>query len=149
MRTTLTLDDDVARRIERLRKKYGSTLRDVVNRALREGLDRVTVVEGQPDDAGLAVASVDLVLIVNTFHHIEDRPAYFRRLQQALAPGARVAVIEPNEDLGGVLGLLLDEGHTSRAESVRTDMQAAGYRHAASHELLPVQVFEVFAPDPG
>lgn len=38
MRTTLTLDDDVARRVERLRRQRGMTLRDVVNAALREGL---------------------------------------------------------------------------------------------------------------
>jgi len=41
MRTTLTLDADVARRIERLRKKRGSTLRDIVNQALREGLPQL------------------------------------------------------------------------------------------------------------
>jgi hypothetical protein len=38
MRTTLTLDEDVAAMIERLRKARGWSLRDVVNRALREGL---------------------------------------------------------------------------------------------------------------
>jgi predicted transcriptional regulator len=38
MRTTLTLDDDVAAKIERLRKSRNESLRDVVNEALREGL---------------------------------------------------------------------------------------------------------------
>ncbi len=41
MRTTLTLDDDVARRIERLRKQRGLSLREIVNRALREGLSHL------------------------------------------------------------------------------------------------------------
>jgi hypothetical protein len=41
MRTTLTLDDDVARLIERIRRRRGATLRDVVNDALREGLPRL------------------------------------------------------------------------------------------------------------
>lgn len=41
MRTTLTLDDDVAKRIERLRKERNLSLRDVVNQALREGLARL------------------------------------------------------------------------------------------------------------
>ena len=41
MRTTLTLDDDVAKRIERLRRQRNLTLRDVVNRALREGLPQL------------------------------------------------------------------------------------------------------------
>jgi hypothetical protein len=38
MRTTLTLDDDVAAMIERVRKARGGSLRDIVNQALREGL---------------------------------------------------------------------------------------------------------------
>lgn len=50
MRTTLTLDDDVAKRIERLRKQRGLTLRDVVNQALREGLARLEAPE-QPRKA--------------------------------------------------------------------------------------------------
>ncbi len=41
MRTTLTLDDDVASRIDRLRKQRGLSLRDVVNQALREGLPQL------------------------------------------------------------------------------------------------------------
>jgi hypothetical protein len=38
MRTTLTLDDDVAAKIERLRKTRNESLKDLVNEALREGL---------------------------------------------------------------------------------------------------------------
>ncbi len=38
MRTTLTLDDDVAAKIERLRKARNGSLKDLVNQALREGL---------------------------------------------------------------------------------------------------------------
>lgn len=42
MRTTLTLDKDVATLIERLRKARGASLRDLVNEALREGLRHMT-----------------------------------------------------------------------------------------------------------
>jgi Arc/MetJ-type ribon-helix-helix transcriptional regulator len=38
MRTTLTLDEDVAAQIERLRRDRDSSLKDVVNEALRLGL---------------------------------------------------------------------------------------------------------------
>ncbi len=38
MRTTLTLDDDIAVTIERLRRKERLSLKEVVNRALRFGL---------------------------------------------------------------------------------------------------------------
>jgi len=39
MRTTLTLDDDVATALERLRKNRDKSLKDLVNEALRRGLD--------------------------------------------------------------------------------------------------------------
>ena len=42
MRTTLSLDDDVAAMLERVRKETKSTFKEVVNRALRRGLHEMT-----------------------------------------------------------------------------------------------------------
>jgi hypothetical protein len=42
MRTTLTLDDDVAAAIERLRRVRDANLKDIVNEALRKGLNELT-----------------------------------------------------------------------------------------------------------
>lgn len=42
MRTTLTLDDDNAIRLERLRKERDTSLKEVVNEAIRRGLDQLT-----------------------------------------------------------------------------------------------------------
>jgi hypothetical protein len=41
MRTTLTLDDDVAALLERVRRARKAGLKDTVNAALREGLSRM------------------------------------------------------------------------------------------------------------
>jgi hypothetical protein len=45
MRTTLSLDDDVAALIERLRAERGTGLKTLVNQALRQGLREM---EGKP-----------------------------------------------------------------------------------------------------
>jgi Arc/MetJ-type ribon-helix-helix transcriptional regulator len=42
MRTTLTLDDDIAAILERLRKSGDVSLKDLVNEALRRGLKDMT-----------------------------------------------------------------------------------------------------------
>jgi hypothetical protein len=42
MRTTLSLDDDVAVQIERLRRAHNASLKEVVNEALRRGLRDMT-----------------------------------------------------------------------------------------------------------
>jgi Ribbon-helix-helix protein, copG family len=49
MRTTLTLDDDVAAQIERLCRARNANLKDVVNEALRRGLwDMIASLEKRP-----------------------------------------------------------------------------------------------------
>jgi hypothetical protein len=40
MRTTITLDEDVAIRLERLQREQGVSFKQVVNHTLRAGLDR-------------------------------------------------------------------------------------------------------------
>jgi len=42
MRTTLSLDDDVAATLDRLRQTSKASLKDLVNTALREGLRRMS-----------------------------------------------------------------------------------------------------------
>ena len=42
MRTILTLDDDVSVQLERLRRTQGTSLKDLVNEALRRGLREMT-----------------------------------------------------------------------------------------------------------
>jgi ubiquinone/menaquinone biosynthesis C-methylase UbiE len=107
----------------------------------------VEVVLGRYEDPELPDRSIDLVLVVNTYHHIEERPDYFARLQRDLSPSGRVAIIDPDAELRGILGLFVEEGHESVAPEIVEEMGAAGYRPVASHDFLPVQVFEVFAPN--
>jgi hypothetical protein len=42
MRTTLTIDDDVAASLERLRKTRRASLKDLINEALRRGIRDMT-----------------------------------------------------------------------------------------------------------
>jgi hypothetical protein len=42
MRTTLTIDDDVAASLERLRKARDSSLKDLINEALRRGIKEMS-----------------------------------------------------------------------------------------------------------
>jgi len=69
MRTTLTIDPDVASWIEKLRRARGVKLKAIVNEALRLGLDRMTSRGGprrrpyriRPWPGGLRVPNVDNV----------------------------------------------------------------------------------------
>lgn len=129
---------------------YAVDVEDEIVSALKERFEvegsNVHTIRGAFEDPQLPDGEIDLVLIVNTYHHVEKRADYFARLRDDLAPGGRVAVLEPNGELGGVLRLALDEGHTSVASEVEREMRAAGYEVVARHAFLPVQIFRVFAP---
>jgi 2-polyprenyl-3-methyl-5-hydroxy-6-metoxy-1,4-benzoquinol methylase len=63
-------------------------------RAKKEGLANVKARKVAYDDPQLAPASVDRVLIVDTWHHIDGRDAYVKKLAAGLKPGGRVAIVE-------------------------------------------------------
>jgi protein-L-isoaspartate O-methyltransferase len=126
------VDSEVAERLEKTVEK--------------DAYPNVQVVRGEAQDALLPDGAIDLVLLVNTYHHIEDRESYFSRLRSDLTASGRVAIVEPNPELGGILGLFVEEGHATSAEDLREGMAGAGYAPSKSFDFLPVQVFEVFTP---
>ncbi len=109
-------------------------------RAAKEKLPNLSSHPAAPDDARLP-APVDLALLVDTYHHIGAREAYFARLRASLKPGGRVAVIDFRLDA--------PSGPPRRdriaPEQVKAEMARAGYRLAAEHDFLPNQYFLVFA----
>jgi predicted methyltransferase len=108
-------------------------------RARREGLANVVPVASRPDDAALP-APVDLVLLVDVYHHIGDRVSYFRRLSGSLRPGGRVAVI----DFTGASPSGPPKKERIAASRVRSEMERAGYALAEEHRFLPHQYFLIF-----
>ncbi len=62
-------------------------------RAKREGLAGMVAVKAEVDDPKIP-EPVDVVLIVDTLHHISHRAAYFRKLRDKLRPGGRVVVVD-------------------------------------------------------
>jgi len=111
----------------------------LAERAKREKHANVVAVGGAPDDPRLP-EKVDLILLVDVFHHIDARERYFRKLQGYLKPGGRIAIIDFRLDA--------PEGPPRAAriapEQVRAEMKAAGYASAAEHDFLPRQYFLVF-----
>ena len=111
----------------------------LADRARREGLDNLTTVAGAPDDARLP-RKVDLVLLVDTYHHIERREDYFRKLAQSLKPGGRVVIIDFNAQSA------MGPPPAARIAAARVvaEMSQAGYRLDGEHRFLPNQFFLVF-----
>jgi arsenite methyltransferase len=110
----------------------------VLREARERGLANVRTVLAAEDDPRLP-EPVDLLFTSNTYHHLANRTAYFRRIRERdLAPGGRVAVIEFRPHF---------TSHATERETIETEMAAAGFRLEKSFDYLERQHFLVFAAD--
>ncbi len=113
-----------------------------LNRRLRDGgVRNVCTVLSDPADPLLPDASVDRALIVDTWHHVEDQPAYLERLKRVLKPGGQVVHVDFQKrelPVGPPVSMKI-----AREDLVK-QMEAAGFRLAAEHTFLPYQYFLVF-----
>jgi Methylase involved in ubiquinone/menaquinone biosynthesis len=117
-------------------------LEHVRDRARRENIGNVEIIEAQPDDPRLPPEGVDVIFICNTYHHLSYRENYFRRLRGALRPNGRLMIVE--FDGRGWFATVV--GHHTPPQQIREEMQRAGYRLAESYDFLPRQSFLIFIP---
>jgi len=90
----------------------------------------------QPNDPGLAPGSVSRILIVNTWHHIGERPSYAKKLAAALEPQGEVWIVD--------FTLEADRGpppeYRIPAEQVVRELEQGGLRaEVVEPEPLPKQ----------
>jgi SAM-dependent methyltransferase len=114
-------------------------LRYLRERAQREHLGVLVPVLASAESANLP-EPLDLVLVVDTYHHIDNRVAYFSKLRVSLRPNGQLAIVDFKVDS--------PEGpppeHRIPPEQVTAELSAAGYSLVASHAFLPRQYFLVF-----
>jgi ubiquinone/menaquinone biosynthesis C-methylase UbiE len=111
----------------------------VRQRAAKEGLKEVVAVQGGADRANLP-EPVDVVLMVDTYHHIPNRPAYFRELRKSVKPSGRLAIIDFRK--GAPSGP--PEHFRFTPDQITGEMNQAGFRLQAQHDFLPRQLFLVY-----
>jgi ubiquinone/menaquinone biosynthesis C-methylase UbiE len=111
-------------------------------RAASAGVKNLTPVLGLPSDPLIPPASCDLILTVNTFHHVPEKAAYLRRLTRALRPGGRITIVDFHKRELPV-GPPVD--HKLAREECIDQIRAANLRVLAEHDLLPHQYFLVTA----
>jgi len=108
-------------------------------RAKKDGLANLTPVLGATDSPKLP-ALVDLVILVDVYHHIDARQQYFGKLRESLKANGRVAVIDFRMD--ATMGP--SKAMRIAPEMVKTEMTKAGYALAEEHAFLPQQYFLIF-----
>ena len=112
-------------------------------RAAKASLAQLVPVLAPTDDPRLPEHGVDLVLIVDTWHHIDDRLHYLAKLAAGLKTGGRVAVVDFKK---GDFPVGPPDAHKLTADQVSAEFLAAGWRKASQWDELPYQYVIVFTP---
>jgi arsenite methyltransferase len=116
----------------------------VARRAREEQIGNVGVILARYDDPLLPASGVDLIFTSNTYHHLQNRTAYFGNARKYLRPGGRVAIL----DLAGKGWFDWLFGHWTPSATIRSEMEAAGYRFDQEPRVVERQSFLIFAMGP-
>jgi cyclopropane fatty-acyl-phospholipid synthase-like methyltransferase len=108
-------------------------------RAKHEGLKNLVPVQSSAESANLP-KPVDLILLVDTYHHIGYRMQYFSKLKSSLLPKGRLAIIDFKAD--SPHGPPVE--HRIPPEKVETELKDAGYSLVETHNFLPRQYMLIF-----
>lgn len=101
----------------------------------------LTTVVSKPDDPLLPPGSVDVIFFCDVIHHLQDRPAYYRRMSPAMKRDGRVVVVDfrkPPLPVGPPPEMKLDE------DTVVAEFKQAGFVLLRREAFLPYQYFLEF-----
>lgn len=116
-------------------------IRHLKERAAREGWTNVEPRLVTTDDPKLESASLDRVLVVDTWHHVPAPVEYGKKLKSALRPAGLVVVVDfTKESKQGP-----PPEHRLAPEAVRDELISAGFSVEIAKEDLPDQYVVVGA----
>ncbi len=99
---------------------------------------RLSTLKSTESSSSVGETMIDKAIIVNTYHHIENRTKYFRNLKRSMKMGNELIVIDFKKDLEMDFGP--PNSMRLSAEVVIEEMKAAGFnKHSVNTNLLPYQ----------
>jgi arsenite methyltransferase len=82
---------------------------------------------------------VDLIVIIDTLHHIQNREAYLKKLRDYLQPSGRIAILD--------FSMNWPPGHEQMKytlEELEGWMKSAGYKRLEKHDFLHNNFFVIY-----
>ena len=118
---------------------------DLITKTAKEkAASNIEPILAKPNDPMLPKPGADLIFTSNTYHHIDNRLAYFANLRQYLRPGGSVAIIDFDRR-AWLEGLLR---HYTPSEFIKREMEQAGYTLQQEYDFLDRQSFLIFTAKP-
>jgi len=116
--------------------------RYIDKRAQKEGLHNVKTVLSKSDNPQLPANQIDSVLLLKTYHEVDQPVVLLQNLRACLRPGAKVGVIDRNGN---------GENHGVAADIVIKEASEAGYVLQSQYDFVKgdgMDYFLVFAVKP-
>jgi ubiquinone/menaquinone biosynthesis C-methylase UbiE len=111
------VDVDAAK-IEKVRK-----------RALENNLNQIKVIKGDPDDPKLPSNTLDAVIILDTYHEMDDHDQILQHIKTALKQGGRLLICEPIAESRRELSRSEQEKkHELAMKFALADLKKAGFK---------------------
>ncbi|MEO7133144.1 MAG: methyltransferase domain-containing protein [Vicinamibacterales bacterium] len=131
----------IARRVGPSGRVYATDIQpgmiELLNRRIKsEGLANITPVLGGTDDPKLPPNSIDLAIMVDVYHELQDPQIFLQRLKETFRPGGRLVLLEFRKEDPKVPIL---EVHKMSVAEVRQETEAEGFVLDQVIEVLPWQ----------
>ena len=106
------------------------------NRIKSEGLGNMTTILGGADDPKLPAGAIDLAIMVDVYHELQQPQVFLQRLKAAFKPNGRLVLLEFRKEDPKIPIL---EVHKMSVAEVKQEMEAEGYEIDKVVEGLPWQ----------
>lgn len=131
----------IARRIGPSGRVYATDIQpgmlQLLDRRIRdEGLTNVTTILGGIDDPKLPPAAIDLAIMVDVYHELQQPQLFLQRLKEAFKPGGRLVLLEFRKEDPRVPIL---EVHKMSVAEVKAELEAEGFALDRVIDVLPWQ----------
>ena len=108
-------------------------------RTKKEGLANVIAVQATPESANLPEPA-DVILVVDTYHHIGNRVDYFKKLQGSLKPNGKLVIVDFRMDSPDGP----PKEHRIPLEKATAELNQAGYSLSEMKDFLPRQYLAIY-----
>ena len=110
-------------------------IRYIDDRARKEKLRNVKTLLSKADDPSLPTAAIDAVLLLKTYHEVENPVALLQNLRASLRPRAKVGIIDRNGNGGN---------HGVSRDVVLREASQAGYRLVEQYDFVKGDKMDYF-----
>ena len=131
----------IAKRVGPTGRVYATDIQpgmiEILERRIKnEGLANITTVLGGMDDPRLPPGTIDLAIMVDVYHELQQPQVFLQRLKPAFKPGGRLVLLEFRKEDPSVPIL---EVHKMSVAEVKQELEAEGFVLDKVIDVLPWQ----------